>query len=439
MQNRLKLDFSLETAEERKNFINEYITQFVDLTPYELETIANYLLWGKTPDGIPLGKETQLETRWSKSGVPEIDSLEELAELPNYTDSKIHSLTDAVQYRVPRVTFDRKKTRQTCPPSLLPVFEDLWKQIDQIDLTINYYELLHNRRTKPPRETLLKRFTPEEQVALKKKASSLNQFTYLKLRHELIELRSQQFTIQDSYTITLNPVNVGGQVHGKDAHLIFDIDIPVLPLGLYTNKSIFAHFWEDGFDPTTLSEDELWKISDFLQRKRVEGRTSKYRVDFRELEAVYQLYLFNEELNDQLLLNLENQELDNNIQQIFATLEFYEKLAELNEIQLKVLELKKKRTKNQEIADEVNATFGKGYTANYISTIFRQKIIKKINEAAAFHAETVENWFYPENFKRCECCGRTLLLHERNWFRKVKSKDGFQSRCKKCEKEKRGR
>ena len=41
MQNRLKLDFSLESAEERIEFINTYVVQFPDLTNSEASTIAD--------------------------------------------------------------------------------------------------------------------------------------------------------------------------------------------------------------------------------------------------------------------------------------------------------------------------------------------------------------------------------------------------------------
>ena len=74
--NRLKLDFSLETAEERKNFIDTYIVQFPDLTNSEAETIANYLLWGKTEEGVALGADTDLNTKWTKAN--ETDSLESI-------------------------------------------------------------------------------------------------------------------------------------------------------------------------------------------------------------------------------------------------------------------------------------------------------------------------------------------------------------------------
>ena len=91
--------------------------------------------------------------------------------------------------------------------------------------------------------------------------------------------------------------------------------------------------------------------------------------------------------------------------------------------------------KNQDIAGYINKKYGKSYTANYISTIFKQKIIVKIVEAAALHRDTIENCFFEENFKACSCCGKILLLDSRNWIRKARSKDGFQNRCKICERE----
>ena len=62
MGNRLKLDWKLESAIDRANFISTYVIQFPDLTPKEASTIADYLLWGKDENGVPIGKDTGLET-----------------------------------------------------------------------------------------------------------------------------------------------------------------------------------------------------------------------------------------------------------------------------------------------------------------------------------------------------------------------------------------
>lgn len=52
--NRLNLDFSLESGEERSKFLHKYLinSKLQNLTSTELETISNYLLWGKDKDGL---------------------------------------------------------------------------------------------------------------------------------------------------------------------------------------------------------------------------------------------------------------------------------------------------------------------------------------------------------------------------------------------------
>ena len=116
------------------------------------------------------------------------------------------------------------------------------------------------------------------------------------------------------------------------------------------------------------------------------------------------------------------------------TLEYYIERAELSELQQHILDLKLKKVRNVDIAFEVNKKWGKSYTPNYISTIFRQRIIPKINEAAAHHEQVVSNLPFEEEFKTCTGCGRTLLRNADNFTRKARSKDGFTSRCKACEK-----
>ena len=91
--NRLHLDFSLETTEERNDFVSTYIKQpqFIKnpLTSSEIDTIANYILWGKDPKtgkNAAQLKEIELESRnktWSKE---EPESLEAIIESSSYDD-----------------------------------------------------------------------------------------------------------------------------------------------------------------------------------------------------------------------------------------------------------------------------------------------------------------------------------------------------------------
>ena len=122
------------------------------------------------------------------------------------------------------------------------------------------------------------------------------------------------------------------------------------------------------------------------------------------------------------------------LQQLLDTLNFYVERAELSEVHKEVLDLKMKKMRNTDIASIINKKWGKSYTPNYISTIFRQHIIPRINDAAIFHEKIVSNLFFEEEFKTCTGCGETLLKCPENFTRKGRSKDGFTSRCKKCEK-----
>lgn len=433
MQNRLKLDFSLETAQERVDFINTYVVQFTDLTSSEISTIADYLLWGKTDEGVALGADAGLETRWSKPN--EAESLDAVLENPALSNAQLYALNDAVVLRKPRNVFSREEARKEAPDYLRATYEELWRTIDEIELEINFYEIKVGKRDKPPREELIGKFSDDEVERIRAAAHKLNQYGYLKLRHRIRELRTEQFTIRDSYRSTFNITQ--STYAAKNNSFVFDCDVEVLPLGI--KEGIVGELIFDvNFDPARFDEQQLRLISDLVWKKK-EFNENKQIFDFRNLEAVYQLYLFKEEFDDRLEEVELNHVIENNLKELLETLNFYETIADLNEIQREILRLKEKKEKNADIAGYINKKYGKSYTANYISTIFRQKIIVKINEAAELHRETIENCFFPENFRKCPDCGRVLLLDARNWVRKVRSKDGFQNKCKRCEREQRKR
>jgi hypothetical protein len=400
------------------------------LTNAEASTVADYLLWGKTENGVALGADAGLETRWSKPN--EAESLDAVLENPALANAQLYALNDAVVLKKPRNVFSREEARKEAPEYLRKTYEELWKTIDEIELELNFYEIKVGKREKPPRDELLKKFTDEEVERIRAAAHKLNQYGYLKLRHRIRELRTEQFTIRDSYRSTFN---ITQSVYSpKNNSFVFDFDVEVLPLGIkegLVGNLIFSK----SFNPASLNEQELKLISDLVWKKKKIDPEKEQTFDFCNLEAVYQLYLFKEEFGDRLDEIEENHILENNLVNLLETLSFYEEIADLTDIQKEILRLKEKKEKNADIAGYINKKYGKSYTANYISTIFRQKIIVKINEAAELHRDTIENCFFPENFRTCPECGRILLLDPRNWVRKVRSKDGFQSKCKRCERE----
>ena len=95
-KNRLKLDFSLSTNNERIQFLEEYLAQdqfkTKPLTPDELETCANYVLWGKDPKtglNAKQSKDIQLESRNKTWDVSQAESLDALMETPGFSETSI--------------------------------------------------------------------------------------------------------------------------------------------------------------------------------------------------------------------------------------------------------------------------------------------------------------------------------------------------------------
>lgn len=108
--------------------------------------------------------------------------------------------------------------------------------------------------------------------------------------------------------------------------------------------------------------------------------------------------------------------------------------AELTDLQREILDAKLKHDKNIDIAIRVNKKWGKSYTPNYISTIFKQRIVPRICDAAKVHQQKIGAIWFEEEWKKCSTCGRILLRNEDNFTHKARSRDGFASRCKACEK-----
>ena len=431
--NRLKLDFSIQSTDGRRDFVNEYVTQpqfqKIPLNESELETIANYILWGKDPDGLNVTQrgEIQIETRNKTWQRDDTESLDAMMESPTFNEASLRRPTEA-RTRIAREVFDRKKALTECPDYIRSVYTDLFNRIDRLEMTIQFYELNHGRRKEPPRTALLNRFTESEIEAAQQTASKWNQFHYLKQRHLIVELRREQFTLRDTYVEKhlrhtppepdLDPVNPD-----------FDAEIPVYPLGLsYGPIGALLFKSEENLNPSTYSEQDLEKVLKFYWNKKSESRPVIF-FDFANLEHVYELFGQLNELED----SIGALPIDSNLSRLLDTLKYYISLTDLTEAQHEILDLKINKTKNQDIADLINKKYDKSYTANYISTIFRQKIIPRINETAEFHAKIIENLCFPENFKKCTGCEKILLIDPDKFVRKSRSKDGFATRCKICD------
>lgn len=153
--------------------------------------MADYLLWGKNPSGLN-GKQQGLELK-SKHGTWDdspVDSLDGLLEQPTFSETQLSPL-GSTRFYTKKEKFSREDALRECPPSLLPELNQLFHTIDELDLLIELYEEKHGKRTKEIRAGLLNKFSEEEVRTLRERITHWNQYTYLRRRHELVELRRQ--------------------------------------------------------------------------------------------------------------------------------------------------------------------------------------------------------------------------------------------------------
>ena len=95
--------------------------------------------------------------------------------------------------------------------------------------------------------------------------------------------------------------------------------------------------------------------------------------------------------------------------------------------------LKMAGKQNTEIRARLEEDHGIKYSAEYISSLWRNKIPKLI---ADYEKEKYLIWYYtnekPSRWKTCSCCGKSKPAHNAFFSKNKTSKDGWYSLCKVC-------
>lgn len=194
-------------------------------------------------------------------------------------------------------------------------------------------------------------------------------------------------------------------------------DIPILPNGLLNIHK-----------PLRLGDTEIAAASPISLDTPLISQNTLY-FDFSNIDHLYSFASLYDEIYD-----IEQIDPESTFYQFLETFEFYHQFAELTPIQEDVLQMKMRRDSNLHIMNVINEKYGTTYNSNYISTIYKQKALMKIADAAKLYSKIIDNLDKPQNFKTCNSCGRTLLICEEYFMHKAKSRDGFGTKCKKCSK-----
>ena len=416
----INLDFSIPTSEQREEAVTQLLSTIPEkLSSNDLSLLADYILYGKDAQ---LGtstvdrKEVEITPKHNSYTKAPPKSLEDLLSNPAFDETLLKPLTQKSIYLSPKKVFSREKNAHVAP--LYPI----WREIDKMAAKIDYFS----------GKKQLNDFAPEIRDYLAQ-SPHLDSYGVYKLRHALIDLRREQFAIQDCFAPVIPNLpcqaTYNGEMGGTDIRWQ-DEEFPVYPMGLLMlgNPNFVMYNEKDSFFAATIKNCDT--VAAYVP-KQPKG-TTKFYLDFTDAEHIYNLVKFYEELEISCL-----DDPDSTIRGIVDTLDFYAAAANLTEDRQEILTMKKQKYTNVFIRDYVNEKYGRSYTSSYISTIFKNQVCKDIAEAAQLHYDSFLHRFNVNDFKRCNCCGKLKLKDTRNFARKARSNDGLSARCKQCDRDER--
>lgn len=399
----LKLNFSLETSEQRNEFVSQFFRENPKYKPtqHELDTISNYILYGKDEvDGLSVvdRHEVEIETKYKSYTKRKLESLDELMETPGFNENTI---VTKYSYRNPKPTIDREADKD------IPGIGELWAVID----VIAHRLAVAAGEEEPAPNEVIKQYTQTE---------------LYKLKHYLIELRKQQYVLKEAfkpteqlYNPTVHKVTTAATQQQLDWEQYY-----FYPLGLIgaPKDNRFAN------PQCATNKVTLWD-----RQQDIEAVEQKYRggvINFCNEEHIYLLAKAYQDLEIQA-----EQDPEAPARLILDTIDFYaaEALKD-TEVKQELWKLKCRQASNEFIKKELSSHYGVGYSENYISTIFKKNICADIAATAKLHADYFWNRDEDNMWKTCRCCGKRKLRDSREFMRKSKSTDGLASRCKECDK-----
>lgn len=349
----MKLDYTLESPEERKALVEKIIAETPDITPAYLEILADYLVLCMEKQER---KEKRILTENRMSTVNKREcSFEGLASQMENGEDGVYGLMreDKNVLFQPKIAITKEDLEQ------IPLLKQLRESIDAWD------------------------------AKLKRIAGTGKRDAFI-LRKALIEMRKDQYIIKQAYRKPVNPQKLahdGRPLIPLDDESYLDGDKVVIKgISLMDPKVVsailcnYSKLKEDSYDQ--FDGDTWYLIQSF------EDICDKALADY----PIYQ----------------------------------------------RIVELKIDKAQNSEIQKALVEEFHTTYTAEYLSSLWRNKIPKLI---AAVATEDFITWQWKlqgKPMKRCTKCGKKKPAHNQFFSINGTSKDGWYSICKSCRNKKRG-
>ena len=261
---KIQLDFSKSSLSDRLEIAAQYA--HANLSAKNCKHIADYILWSRDENGTCVSKneDFELSSKWSAS---QPDSMEAIMEQEG-TPPNFHAIGEVPPTLIRKQKFSRAEALAS---PLAPHFRTLFDEIDRLDVLISF------AMGKEPREELVNRMEPSCLFALRAKAAKLSPKELQRARHDLVDLRTEQYELRDSYKPQLRNAK---QPTGKVEFPQLEIE----PLGLWVEPTttLGKFLWAD--EPTPpFNEEDRRRLAQAL--KRLLARTCKHTTTQTQTQA----------------------------------------------------------------------------------------------------------------------------------------------------------
>lgn len=336
----------------------------------QLEGMANYILYGKHDD-----------TEKSIVDKKEVFIKSKYSSFQKKEPESLDQLRESLHFNEAEIKPLDKKNSYTKPKQVIsrtkdadiPGIDELWETIDQMQ---RIYDI-STKKAEPTEEEILN-------------GKILSGLALYKWRHWLIDVRRHQFYLKDSYKKQIKFINVA---------------------------------------PTSTDYIDWENDSQYTLPDGTKKLVREHTIDFTNLDHIYHLLEFYGQIRQATYddLNAPSRYLLDSLEEIIDK-------TNLPDSRMDILMMKVEKKTNLRIKEMLQLKYGLNYSENYISTIWKQEICKKIAAQADIEVDKYNCRNYAKAWKRCRCCGEYKLADEREFVKKNTTKDGLSTRCKECDK-----
>ena len=414
MKKPYSLDYTIERDTDRLVLVEGILdTLESDPSDSDIEQMATYILYGKDENGLSSlrrGEVYDNSKRYNsfKTSDDYVISLDEMLENPATDEQEFRSAYKRDIYKKQVSTISRpkydKKTGELIDigDADVPGMVELWERLDHFD------KWIHILQGKLPPDPNFEYFEDD--------------YRLYRLKHNLIDMKRTQYYLKDAYK---------PQIHFQK------LDHPKPQFYEWDGQAAYWISYEDWQHRVTHSYTT--RISTNLADYEVRGQEPNLEVkwvicehnfDWENYKHVYQLLLHYLPLKEQL-----KEKLDTYGRTLIWDLERYIQMTPFTPIRRAIVNKVLMQMPRDQIGEELMEEFGFTYNSYYLSTLIANDIPKEIAREALRNRLLCET--PKKELKVCKDCGNAYPRHPLFYTKNAGRKDGFQPRCRNCERQRR--